>query len=141
MRPDHRRHNALRRIRRRVASFIADAFRVIAGDPRPVQHYKLWLRQFDLPAPPEFTTVQDVLSLPNFHRIRQDFRLHNVGMDTEPDPHGFYERGVQPRRCACHADLWNKRRNPNRITLSPPWRHALEKTFRTKLPNPLRLAC
>ena len=82
---------------------------------------------------------QQILDLPNYSEIRRKFRLGGVGMDTDPDPHGFYSRGDQPRRCPCHADLWDQRRNPNRITLSPPWRHALEKTFRVRLADPLVL--
>ena len=129
----------LRRLRRRVASFINDAGRLIAGDPKPVHHHKRRLRRPDLPATPYFTHVRDIISLPNFLEIRDRFRLHGVAMDTDPDPHGVYARGDVPRRCPCHAHLWDKQRDHNRITLSPPWRHALEKTLSVKLPNPLIL--
>ena len=129
----------LRRMRRRVASLVKDVNAVIAGNPPPVHYHKLWQRKPDLPDLPQLTSVQQILALPNFSEIRQKFRLAGVGMDTDPDPHGFYSRGDQPRRCPCHADLWDKTRDPNRITLSPPWRYALEKTFRTRLPNPLIL--
>ena len=129
----------LRRLRRRVASLIKDVNALISGNPPPVHYHKLELRKPDFPVLPQLTYVQQILALPNYSEIQQKFRLAGVGMDTDPDPHGFYPRGDQPRRCPCHAHLWDKPRNPNRITLSPPWRHALEKTFRIKLPNPLIL--
>ncbi len=131
----------LRRLRRRVASFINDAGRLIAGDPKPVHHHKRWQRDPNLPVVPDFTSIQDILCLPNFQDIRQRFGLHHIALSAMPDPHGWYARGDTPRRCQCHAELWNRPENPNRITLAPPWRHALEKTFRPKLPNPLYLAC
>ncbi len=131
----------LRRMRRRVASLISHAAALIAGRPKKVVHHKLWLRKPDLPMAPDFTCIQDILSLPNYLEIRQKFRLHQAPLDTYPDPHGSYASGDTPRRCQCHADLWNKPRDPNRITLSPPWRRALEKTFRIRLPNPLQLTC
>ena len=129
----------LRRLRRRVASLIKDVNAVIAGNPPPVHYHKFELRKPDLPDLPQLTYLQQILALPNFSEIQQKFRLADVGMDTDPDPHGFYPRGDQPRRCRCHADLWDRRRDTDRITLSPPWRHALEKTFRVRLPNPLIL--
>ena len=132
---------SLRRMRRRVASLITHALALIAGRPKRVVRHKLWQRRPDLPAPPDFTSVRDILTLPNYQEISDKFRLRGAGMDTDPDPHGFYERGDRPRRCPCHAELWNKPRNPHRITLSPLWRHALEKTFRIKLPDPLHLTC
>ena len=132
---------ALRRMRRRAAALIKAAAAIIAGRPKPVHHHKRWQRDLNLPVAPSFTTVRDIIRLPNFLDIRQRFRLHNVAMETDPDPHGFYQRGDVPRRCPCHADLWNRPRDDHRITLSPPWRHALEKTFRLKLPNPLVLTC
>ena len=131
----------LRRMRRRVASLIKDVNAVIAGNPPPVHYHKFELRKPDFPVLPQLTYLQQILALPNFSEIQQKFRLADVGMDTDPDPHGFYQRGDQPRRCQCHADLWNRPENPNRITLSPPWRHALEKTFRIKLPENLQLTC
>ena len=129
----------LRRLRRRVAPLIKHVNAVISDNPPPVHYHKLWLRKPDLPVLPQLTYVQQILALPNYSEIRRKFRLGGVGMDTDPDPHGFYSRGDQPRRCPCHADLWDQRRNPNRITLSPPWRHTLEKTFRVRLADPLVL--
>ena len=128
-------------MRRRVASLINHAIRLIAGDPAPVRHHKLWLRQPDFPIAPDFTCIQDILSLPNYNEITRKFRLHSAPLTAEPDPHGHYAQGEAPRRCLCHADLWAKPQNPHRITLSPLWQRALEKTFRIKLPNPLQLAC
>jgi len=129
----------LRRMRRRVASLIKDVNAVISGNPPPVHYHKLWQRKPDLPDLPQLTYVQQIIALPNYSEILRKFRLDGIGMDTDPDPHGFYQRGDQPRRCPCHADLWDRRRDTDRITLSPPWRHALEKTFRVRLPNPLIL--
>lgn len=129
----------LRRLRRRVASLITDVNALIAGNPPLVHYHKLWLRKPDFPVLPQLIYVQQIFALPNFSEIRQKFRLAGIGMDTDPDPHGFYSRGDQPRRCPCHADLWDRPRDEHRITLSPPWRHALEKTFRIRLPNPLIL--
>lgn len=99
------------------------------------------LPQPSRPALPDFTRVQDILRLPNFLDIQSRFRLHGTGMDTDPDPHGHYARGHVPRRCQCHAALWNKPRDPNRITLSPLWRRALEKTLGIRLPKQLQLTC
>ena len=82
----------LRRLRRRVASLAKDVNAVIAGKgcPPPVHYHKLWQRKPDLPDLPQLTSVQQILALPNFSEIRQKFRLAGVGMDTDPDPHGFY---------------------------------------------------
>ncbi|MCY4415663.1 MAG: hypothetical protein OXE87_05060, partial [Chloroflexi bacterium] len=139
--PVHPCKTQLRRMRRRVASLITHAIRLIAGDPKPVRHHKLWLRQPDFPIAPDFTSIQDILSLPNYNEITRKFRLHSAPLAAQPDPHGHYAQGDAPRRCLCHAHLWAKPQNPHRITLSPLWRRALEKTFRIKLPNPLQLAC
>ena len=46
---------ALRRMRRRVASLITHTGCLIAGEPKPVRHHKLWLRKPDLPIAPDFT--------------------------------------------------------------------------------------
>ena len=132
---------ALRRMRRRVASLITHTGCLIAGEPKPVRHHKLWLRKPDLPIAPDFTCIQDILQLPNYEEIRQKFRLHRIALAADPDPHGWYERGDTPRRCPCHAELWNKPRDPHRITLSPLWQRALQKTFRIRLPNQLQLSC
>ncbi|MCY4415443.1 MAG: hypothetical protein OXE87_03915, partial [Chloroflexi bacterium] len=139
--PVHPCQTSLRRMRRRVASLITHALRLIAGDPKPVRHHKLWLRQPDFPIAPDFTCIQDILSLPNYKEITRKYRLHSAPLAAQPDPHGHYENGDAPRRCTCHAHLWAKPQNPHRITLSPLWQRALEKTFRIKLPNPLQLAC
>ena len=138
---DHPCKTSLRRMRRRVASLIADALRVIAGDPRPVRHHKLWLRRPDFPVAPDFTCIQDILQLPNYGEIRQRFRLFRAPLSAGPDPHGWYARGDIPRRCRCHARLWEQPQDPKHITLSPLWHRALEETFRIKLPSPLQLAC
>lgn len=137
--PAHYPQTALRRMRRRVASLIKHAAALIAGRPKPVVHHKLWQRKPNLPVPPDFTRVQDIIRLPNFLDIQQRFGLHSVALAAAPDPHGCYPRGEIPRPCHCHAALWNKPQDPARITLSPPWRSALEKTFRIRLPNPLQL--
>lgn len=139
--PVHPCKTHLRRMRRRVASLINHIQLLIAGKPKPVRHHKRFLRQPDRPADPNFTSVQDILHLPNFEEIRQEFRLFSAPLAAEPDPHGWYERGDAPRRCQCHAHLWDKPQDPHRITLSPLWRRALEKTFRIQLPNPLHLSC
>ena len=139
--PVHPCQTSLRRMRRRVASLITHALRLIAGDPKPVRHHKLWLRQPDFPIAPDFTCIQDILSLPNYQEITRKFRLHSAPLAAQPDPHGHYAHGEAPRRCLCHADLWAKPQDPHRIILSPLWQRALEKTFRIKLPNPLQLAC
>ena len=131
----------IRRMRRRVASLINHTLLLIAGKPKPVQHHKLWLRRPDFPAVPDFTCIQDILQLPNYQEIRQKFRLHRAPLSAEPDPHGWYQRGDAPRRCRCHAELWDKPRDPRRITLSPLWQRALEKTFRIRLPDALTLTC
>ena len=138
--PVHPCKTQLRRMRRRVASLITHALRLIAGDPKPVQHHKLWLRQPDFPIAPDFTCIQDILSLPNYNEITRKFRLHSAPLTAEPDPHGHYAHGEAPRRCLCHAHLWAKPQDPHRITLSPLWQRALEKTFRIKLSTPLQLA-
>ena len=133
--------STLRRLRRRVASLIKAVAALIAGNPKPVRHHKRWQRKPDLPDLPRLTHVRQIMSLPNYQDIQDKFHLRRIPMDTDPDPHGHYERGDLPRYCSCHADLWNRPRDEHRITLSPPWRRALEKTFRVTLPNPLILAC
>lgn len=131
----------LRRMRRRVASLIRHAVRILVGQPRPVKRHVSWRSRLQQPVPCRFTSVSDILCLPDFTLIQQRFRLERIPLAGEPDPHGWYERGTTPGRCRCHAELWDKPQNPNRITLSPPWRKALENTFRIKLPDPLTLAC
>ncbi len=137
----HPCQTTLRRMRRRVASLIKHANALIAGRPKPVIHHKRWQRDPNLPPAPDFTSAQDIAGLPNFHQIRERFALHGVGLAASPDPHDCYSRGQVPRPCQCHADLWNQPQSPNRITLSPLWRNALEKTFGIRLPNPLELTC
>lgn len=129
----------LRRMRRRVSSFINDCAAVIAGQPKPVRDHKRRLRHPNLPATPTFNTVQDILTLPNYEDIRARFRLFNSPLSARPDPHGWYQRGLTPRPCSCHQELWNPIPDENVITLSPFWRRALEKTFRIKLPDDLQL--
>ncbi len=131
----------LRRLRRRVASLIKAVAALIAGNPKPVRHHKRWQRKPDFPDLPRLTHVRQIMSLPNYQDIQDKFHLRRIPMDTDPDPHGHYERGDLPRYCSCHADLWNRPRDEHRITLSPPWRRALEKTLRVTLPNPFILAC
>ena len=126
----------LRRMRRRVAALIASVNGILRGEPKPLRYNKLWQRRPDLPTAPNFTHVRDVTTLPNYLDIRERFRLHQIGLAAVPDPHGWYDRGEQPRRCPCHSDLWREpKREPSHITLSPLWRKALEKTFRIKLPD------
>lgn len=126
----------LRRMRRRVAALIASVNGILRGEPKPVRHNKLWQRRPDLPTAPNFTHVRDVTTLPNYLDIRERFRLHQVSLSVQPDPHGWYARGEEPRRCPCHSHLWREpKREPSHITLSPLWRKALEKTFRIKLPD------
>ena len=131
----------LRRMRRRVASLIKHAVRILVGQSKPVKRNVPWRSRLQQPVPGPFTSVHDVLGLPDYSFIRQRFRLERVPLAGEPDPHGWYERGLAPRRCQCHAELWDKPQDPNRITLASPWRNALEKTFRIKLPDPCILAC
>ena len=129
-------------MRRRVASLITHARHLIADKPKPVKHHKLWLRKPDFPVAPDFTCVQDILRLPNFEEMRQKFRLFRAPLAAEPDPHGCYDPWRHtPQRCRCHAELWEKPQDPHRITLSPLWQRALEKTFRIKLPDALTLRC
>ncbi len=131
----------LRRMRRRVASLIAAVTAFIEGQPKPVLHHKLWQRNPDLPPPPEFSHTGDIIRLPNFQEIQRRFNLQNEPIAAMPDPHGSYARGLTPRRCPCHAALWNQPRSSSHIILSPLWQRALEKTFRVKLPDHLRLNC
>ena len=132
----------LRRMRRRVSALIASVKAILVGDPKPVRHNKLWQRRPDLADVPDFTHVRDVVSLPNYLAIKQRFRLHRVSLSAQPDPHDWYSVGEQPRPCSCHPDLWREpKREPSRITISPLWRKALEKTFRIKLPPNHQLAC
>ena len=131
----------LRRMRRRVAALIKAASAIIAGQPKPVRHHKRWQRDPNLPVAPDFTCIQDITRLPNFLDIRQRFRLHRIALSALPDPHGHYAHGDTPRRCQCHAELWNQPQDHKHITLAPPWQKALERTFRIKLPDNLKLAC
>ena len=141
--PAHPCKNDLRRLRRRVASMLTAVSAFLKGEPKPVRYHKLWLRKANFPVLPTLNHVRDIMTLPNYDEILSRFNLIGAPMAEEPDPHGSYHRGQPPRRCSCHRDLWNKYAsgNANRFTLSPLWRHALEKTFRTKLPEQLQLAC
>ena len=130
---------ALRRMRRRVSSFITHCAALIAGQPKPVRPHKRWLRDPDHRKPDRFETVQDILSLPNYDAIRRRFNLFNVPLAASPDPHGWYHYGMTPRPCSCHRELWGLPKDDSAIILSPLWRRALEKAFWIKLPDPLRL--
>lgn len=124
--PVHPCKLSLRRLRRRVAALIKAAVALIAGQPKPVRHHKRWQRDLYLPVAPDFTSVQDILRLPNFQDIRQRFGLHHIALSAMPDPHGWYARGDTPRRCQCHAELWNRRRTPTASPSRPhgntPWK-------------------
>ena len=126
-------------MRRRVASFIKDCAAVIAGQPRSVLQHKRWLRHPQLPAAPDFTIVQDILTLPNYEAIRRRFNLLHSLLSARPDPHGWYRQGRTPRPCRRHQELWRQPQDETVITLAPFWRFALEKTFRIKLPDDLQL--
>lgn len=134
--PVHPCKITLRRLRRRVASLIKAANNLISGQANPSAR-----QQRSRPAPPDFTCAQDIIRLPNFDDIRDRFGLRSVGLAAAPDPHDCYARGEIPRPCQCHAALWNRPQDPNRITLSPLWQKALEKTFHIRLPNLLQLPC
>ncbi len=129
----------LRRMRRRVASFIIDCAAVIAGQPKPVQPHKRWLRDPNHRKPDAFETTQDILSLPNLDDIKRRFNLSHVPLAARPDPHGWYRHGMTPRPCSCHRELWQFPKDESSIILSPIWRRALEKTYWIKLPEPLQL--
>ena len=129
----------LRRMRRRVASFIIDCAAVIAGQPKPVRPHKRWLRDPDHRRPYAFETTHDILSLPNLDHITRRFNLSHIPLAAQPDPHGWYRYGMTPRPCSCHRELWEFPKDESCIILSPLWRRALEKTFWTKLPDPLQL--
>ena len=132
----------LRRLRRRVAAFLTAVAAFVNGQPKPVHYHKLWLRKPDHPRLPNLSAARDILTLPNYAEIRQRFDLSRAPIAAEPDPHGWYAHGEPPRPCPCHQDLWDKYNATavSRITLSPLWRRALEKTFRTKLPDQLQLS-
>ena len=133
----------LRRLRRRVAAMLADVAAFLAGKPKPVHYHKLWLRKPDRPILPELYAASDILNLPNYAEIRSRFDLFRAPLMAEPDPHGCYDQGYAPLPCSCHQRLWDraKTKYPTKITLSPLWRRALEKTFRVKLPDQLQLTC
>ncbi len=133
----------LRRLRRRVAAMLTAVAAFINGQPKPVHYHKLWLRKPDRPLLPDLHSARDILTLPNYAEIRSRFNLFDAPLAAEPDPHGWYDLGSPPIRCPCHADLWDRHNSvsQSRITLSPLWRRALEKTFRTKRPDPLQLSC
>ena len=131
----------LRRLRRRVAAMLTAVSSLLKGEPKLAHHHKLSLRKRDRPLLPDLAHVSQILNLPNYAEIRSRFRLFSVPLAAEPDPHGCYDRDEPPRPCSCHRHLWDRHNagNPNRITLSPLWRRALEKTFRTRLPDQLQL--
>ena len=133
----------LRRMRRRVSALISSVAALLAGQPKPVRPHKLWQRSLGRPALPTITHVRDILNLPDYAAILSRFNLFGAPVAAEPDPHGAYDRGQFPTPCSCHRELWDKHEaaDPNRFTMSPLWRHALEKTYRQKLPTPLILAC
>ena len=139
--PVHPCQITLRRLRRRVAALIKAAAAIIDGHPKRVHYHKRWQRDADLPIAPTLTHIRDITRLPNFLQIQDRFRLGHIALAAMPDPHNHYSRGDTPRRCQCHPELWNRPEDPNRITLAPPWREALEKTFRMKIPKDLQLAC
>ena len=129
----------LRRMRRRVASFIIDCAAVIAGQPKPVRPHKRWQRDPNHRRPYAFETTRDILSLPNLDDIKRRFNLTHIPLAALPDPHGWYRYGMTPRPCSCHRELWEFPKDESFIILSPLWRRGLEKTFWIKLPDPLQL--
>ena len=122
---------------------LTDVAAFLKGQPKPVHHHKFFLRKPHLPPLPDLSHVSHIINLPNYAEIRSRFNLLDAPLEAAPDPHGAYDRGQPPRPCPCHQDLWDKHQagNPNRVTLSPIWRRALEKTFRVKLPDQLQLTC
>ena len=133
----------LRRLRRRVSAMLTAVASFLKGQPKPVHYHKLSLRKPDRPLLPALRAARDILTLPNYAEIRSRFNLSGAPLAAEPDPHGWYAHGRPPRPCPCHADLWDRHTATaeRRISLSPLWRRALEKTFRTKLPDQLQLTC
>ena len=129
----------LLRLRRRADSFVKAVNAIVAGQPLPIHQTRRSIRKPDQPAPPHFASVRDITTLPNFLEIRQRYRLHNSSYAAKTDPHGWYQRGCDPRPCSCHSRPRSLSKNPDYIILSPLWRQALEATFHVKLPNPLHL--
>lgn len=133
----------LRRMRRRVSAMLTAVAALLKGQPEPVRYHKLSLRKPNRPRLPDLVTAADILNLPNYQEIRSRFNLHGAPLAAEPDPHSWYDRGQPPRPCSCHRHLWDQHAASDeyRITLSPLWRRALEKTFRVNLPPQLQLSC
>ncbi|MXZ92232.1 MAG: hypothetical protein F4W95_01350 [Chloroflexi bacterium] len=133
----------LRRLRRRVAAMLTAVAAFLNGQPKPVRYHKLYLREPNRPVLPDLAAISQILNLPNYAEIRRRFNLTGAPLAAEPDPHGWYDHGQPPRPCSCHRDLWDQHEagDENHITLSPLWRRALEKTFRTRLPDQLQLTC
>jgi len=91
------------------------------------------------PAP---TCVSEIIALPDYREIATAHNLEGAPLARRPDPHGFYGRGETPRPCPCHPVPLSLPDDSAGIELSPLWRRALERTFRTRFPHiiPLHLS-
>lgn len=128
-----------RRARNRVAALIRSVEGAIAGRPCTGRARRA-NRPPRRPAP---TSVSEIIALPDFQDIARAHKLVDAPLARRPDPHGFYDRGrTPPPHCPCHPQPQRVRDTDDAIELSPLWRRALEKTFRTKFPEtiPIRSA-
>ena len=129
---------ALRRLRRRASAFANAANALIVGEPLPIHRHQRYVRKPDEPVAPNFASVHDIITLPDYLEIRNRFRL-NDDFAAKTDPHNWYRMGYEPRPCPCHPKPRNASKNSAYIILSPLWQRALEQTFHIKLPAPLYL--
>lgn len=89
------------------------------------------------PAP---RSVAQIIALPDYQEIIRAHNLEGAALARRPDPHGFYDRGQEPPRCPCHPVKLPLREEGDTIELSPLWKRALERTFRTSFPDTIPIS-
>ena len=128
------RQQLTRRARNRVADLIRAVMGLISSHPVTGRGR----RPYRPPPPPIPQSVREIMDLPNYRDIAAAHNLQDAPLGRRPDPHGFYDRGKSPPPCPCHP-VSAKHDMGNTIDLSPLWKRALEKTFRTPFPDTLPL--
>ena len=89
------------------------------------------------PAP---RSVSQIIALPDYREIARAHNLEGAPLAKRPDPHGFYDRGETPPPCPCHPVKLPLREEGDTIELSPLWKRALERTFRTPYPDTIPIS-
>ena len=92
------------------------------------------------PRRPAPRSVSQIIALDDYREIARAHHLEGAPLAKRPDPHGFYDRGQEPPRCPCHPVKLPLRDDSDTIELSPLWKRALERTFRTTFPDTIPIS-